>query len=132
MLLLNLNKIRTPHERFEQVYDPAQLERDPDYTSHANTYYMDWLLPQIYTHDSANAGQRVLDVFSMHWYPSGNEFSNDTSNTTELLRNVSTRALWDPAYADPSLVDPDTGTPAHPDFIHRMSRMMDRMEAAAH
>ena len=31
MLLLNLNKIRTAQERFEQVYDPGQLGSDPDF-----------------------------------------------------------------------------------------------------
>jgi uncharacterized protein len=31
MLLLNLNKIRTAQERFEQVYEPGQLGTDPDF-----------------------------------------------------------------------------------------------------
>ena len=31
MLLLNLAKIRTAQERFEKVYEPGQLGRDPDY-----------------------------------------------------------------------------------------------------
>ena len=31
MLLLNLNKVRTAQERFEQVYEPGQLGRDPDF-----------------------------------------------------------------------------------------------------
>ena len=31
MLLLNLNKIRTAQDRFEQVYRPDQLEADEDY-----------------------------------------------------------------------------------------------------
>ena len=30
MLLLNLNKIRTAQERFEQVYPPEQFEQDED------------------------------------------------------------------------------------------------------
>jgi uncharacterized protein len=32
MLLLNLNKIRTAQERFEQVYPPEQFEQDEDFT----------------------------------------------------------------------------------------------------
>src|SRR5258705_7129601 len=32
MLLLNLNKIRTAQERFEQVYEPGQFGTDPDFT----------------------------------------------------------------------------------------------------
>ncbi len=31
MLLLNLNQIRTAHDRFEQVYRPDQFEADEDY-----------------------------------------------------------------------------------------------------
>ncbi len=31
MLLLNLHKIRTAQERFEQVYEPGQLGTDPDF-----------------------------------------------------------------------------------------------------
>ncbi len=31
MLSLNLSKIRTPHERFEQVYAPEQLATDQDF-----------------------------------------------------------------------------------------------------
>lgn len=31
MLLLNLNKIRTAQERFEQIYEPGQLGSDPDF-----------------------------------------------------------------------------------------------------
>jgi uncharacterized protein len=31
MILLNLNKIRTAHERFEQVYSPEQFGREPDF-----------------------------------------------------------------------------------------------------
>jgi uncharacterized protein len=32
MLLLNLNKIRTAHERFEQVYSPEQFGADDEFT----------------------------------------------------------------------------------------------------
>ena len=31
MLLLNLNKIRTAHEKFEQVYQPADLGQESDF-----------------------------------------------------------------------------------------------------
>ena len=32
MLVLNLNKIRTAQERFEQVYQPGQFSADQDFT----------------------------------------------------------------------------------------------------
>ena len=31
MLVLNLNKIRTAEEHFEEVYSPEQFEADPDF-----------------------------------------------------------------------------------------------------
>lgn len=93
----------------------------PDYTGHGDTFYMDWLLDQLHQHDLANPTKRVLDVYSSHWYPSGNEFSNDTTSATELLRNRSTRAWWDPNYTDENgLFDPIANATAKPDFIHRM------------
>src|SRR5207248_4114337 len=43
--------------------------------------------------------------FSVHYYPQGGEFSNDTSTNTQLLRNKSTRSLWDPNYTDQSWIN---------------------------
>ena len=43
-------------------------------------------------------GQRLLDVFTVHYYPQGGEFSDDTSSSAmQLRRNRSTRSLWDPS-----------------------------------
>jgi hypothetical protein len=47
----------------------------------------------------------MLDVFSLHYYPQGGEFGNDTSMATQLLRNRSTRSLWDPNYVDESWIN---------------------------
>ena len=41
-------------------------------------------------------GQRLLDVFTVHYYPQGGEFSDDVSTAMQLRRNRSTRSLWDP------------------------------------
>jgi hypothetical protein len=43
-------------------------------------------------------------VFSVHYYPQGGEYSDDTSSTMQLKRNRSTRALWDPTYVDESWI----------------------------
>jgi PKD repeat protein len=40
----------------------------------------------------------------VHYYPQSGEFSNDVSANTQLLRNRSTRSLWDPTYVDPSWI----------------------------
>jgi len=76
----------------------------PDRAAHGNMDYMPWLLGQLRQHEQ-NTGQRVLDVFSLHYYPQENEFSSDTSNATQLLRNRSTRSLWDPNYTDTSWIN---------------------------
>jgi hypothetical protein len=62
-----------------------------------------WLLDQLHQYDLAN-GQRLLDYFTLHFYPQGGQFSNNVSTSMELLRNRSTRSLWDPNYVDESWI----------------------------
>lgn len=76
----------------------------PDRTANNNMDYMPWLLNQLYQYDTTNK-TKSLDVFSLHYYPQGGEFSNDTSTATQLLRNRSTRSLWDPNYIDTSWIN---------------------------
>jgi len=67
----------------------------PDKQAHGNADYLPWLLDQLHAYEVTN-GKRLLDVFSVHYYPQGGEFGNDTSTTMQQLRNRSTRSLWDP------------------------------------
>jgi hypothetical protein len=60
--------------------------------------YIPWLLTQW-------KAAHVIDVLSVHFYPQGAEFSNDVSTATQLLRNRSTRQLWDPNYVSESWID---------------------------
>jgi Glycoside hydrolase family 44/PA14 domain/Fibronectin type III domain len=62
-----------------------------------------WLLQQLHQYDTAN-GTRLLDYFTLHFYPQGGQFSDDVSTNMELLRNRSTRSLWDPNYVDESWI----------------------------
>ncbi|HSQ56596.1 MAG TPA: glycoside hydrolase family 44 protein, partial [Gemmata sp.] len=62
-----------------------------------------WLLQQLHQYDITN-GTRLLDYFTLHFYPQGGQFSDDVSTSMELLRNRSTRALWDPNYVDESWI----------------------------
>jgi len=75
----------------------------PDRSNHGGADYLPWYLDQIRQASSA-AGKRLLDVFSVHYYPQGGEFSDDTSAAMQLLRNSSTRSLWDPTYVDQSWI----------------------------
>ena len=72
----------------------------PDRTAHGNMDYLPWLLQQLKTD-----GRHLLDVFTVHYYPQSGEFGNDTTTTMQLLRNKSTRSLWDPNYVDVSWIN---------------------------
>lgn len=65
--------------------------------------YMPWLLKELKA-SAVATGKRPIDVFSLHYYPQENEFSNTVDNATQLRRNRSTRSLWDPAYVDTSYI----------------------------
>src|SRR5438045_4182063 len=61
---------------------------------------MPWWLNQVKLRSQTN-GTRLLDVFTLHFYPQGGEaLNNDVSTATQLRRNRSTRALWDTNYVD--------------------------------
>src|SRR5712691_2786222 len=76
----------------------------PDRAAHGNWDYVPWLLAQLHQYELATQ-KRAIDVFSLHYYPQSGEFGNDTSTTTQLLRNRSTRSLWDPNYVDASWIN---------------------------
>jgi len=72
-----------------------------DYNTHNQTYYYPWLLQQLAAY-RLKTGDQLLNVLSVHYYPQELANSNDDSLAGQLVRNQSTRALWDPLYVDPS------------------------------
>ncbi len=74
-----------------------------DYVTHNNTYYYPWLLQQLASYQQST-GKQLLDVLSVHYYPQDGSFSNDDSLSAQLIRNQSTRSLWDPNYVDQSWI----------------------------
>ncbi len=72
----------------------------PDRAAHGNMDYLPWLLDQL-----RQDGRHLLDIFSVHYYPQGGEFSNDTSTAMQRRRNRSTRSLWDPDYTDETWIN---------------------------
>ena len=76
----------------------------PDRNNHAGADYLTWLLGQM-RQSSTSAGRRLLDVFTVHYYPQGGEFSDDVSSGMQLRRNRSTRSLWDPNYVDETWIN---------------------------
>jgi hypothetical protein len=76
----------------------------PDRSTNGNMDYLPWFLDQM-RQESETAGKRLLDVFTVHYYPQSGEFSDDISTATQLLRNKSTRSLWDTNYVDVSWIN---------------------------
>jgi hypothetical protein len=75
----------------------------PDRAANGDLPYLPWLLDQL-RRAHERAGRRLLDVFSVHYYPQGGESSDDVSPAAQRLRNRSTRSLWDPDYRDESWI----------------------------
>ena len=76
----------------------------PDRSNHGGWDYLPWLLDQLRQNQTAT-GQRKLDVFSVHYYPQGGEYGDDTSSAMQLRRNRSTRSLWDSTYIDETWIN---------------------------
>jgi hypothetical protein len=85
----------------------------PDRAAHGNEDFIPWFLKAMKQRQD-QSGKRLLDILTVHYYPQGDrvawpnthyEFSNDVSTTTQLLRNRSTRGLWDPSYTDESWIN---------------------------
>ncbi len=90
----------------------------PDRMAHGNMDYAPWLLDQFQRRAYLD-GKRLLDVFTLHIYPQGGEYSDDTSTAMQQKRNRSTRSLWDPSYTDESWI----GQPVF--LIPRMHQWVD-------
>jgi hypothetical protein len=83
-------------------YNPAHY---PDRMAHGGQDFGPWFLSQV-KQRSQTAGQRLLDVFTLHCYPQENNVGTDAADsTTALLRNQSTRQFWDTNYVDPSWIN---------------------------
>jgi hypothetical protein len=83
-------------------YNPAHY---PDRAANGGWDYGPWLLNQFYQR-ATNTNQRLLDYFTFHCYPQENNVGgNDVSYATVLLRNESTRVLWDTNYVDASWIN---------------------------
>ncbi|HEX7797193.1 MAG TPA: PKD domain-containing protein, partial [Vicinamibacterales bacterium] len=76
----------------------------PDRANHGNMDYLPWLLQQLKTRSDLDQ-RHVIDAFTVHYYPQGGEFGNDTSSAMQLRRNRSTRSLWDPNYVDETWIN---------------------------
>jgi hypothetical protein len=76
----------------------------PDRAAHGGAVMMPWWLNQVRLRSEAE-GRRLLDVFTLHYYPQGGEFSDTVSTAMQARRNRSTRSLWDTNYIDETWVN---------------------------
>jgi PKD repeat protein len=78
----------------------------PDRAAHGNMDYLPWLLRELKTRSDIDQ-RKVIDVFTVHYYPQGGEFwpANDVSTAMQQRRNRSTRSLWDPNYVDETWIN---------------------------
>ena len=88
--------VTTSNTAAPMVGAPARSER------HGGADYLPWLLDALRQNNTAT-GVRLLDVFTVHYYPQGS--SDDVSSAMQLRRNRSTRSLWDPAYVDETWIN---------------------------
>ena len=90
---------------YDQQYVAAHgYSKFPDHTNQQGGMdYIPWLLAQW------KASGHPVDILSVHFYPQGAEFSGDISTATQLLRNRSTRQLWDPNYVSESWIGAPVG-----------------------
>ena len=76
----------------------------PDRAAHTNQDFAPWFLAQMQQRSQA-AGKRLIDVFTLHYYPQGGEaLSTNVTTSMQLRRNRSTRSLWDTNYTDESWI----------------------------
>jgi hypothetical protein len=90
---------------YDQQYGAAHnWSSFPDRAANGNLDYLPWLLDQ-WRRDDTIHQRRLLDYFTVHFYPQGGEFGNDTGSAMQTRRNRSTRALWDPNYLDETWIN---------------------------
>lgn len=76
----------------------------PDRAAHGGMDAAPWYLKQ-FAAEEKRTGKRLLDLFTLHYYPQGGEFSGDVSPAMLTRRNRSTRSLWDPQYQDETWIN---------------------------
>lgn len=76
----------------------------PDRSAHGNMDSVPWFLQQLNSYQKST-GKQLLNVLSLHYYPQQGEYSTNDTAAMQVIRNRSTRSLWDPNYTDTSWID---------------------------
>ena len=76
----------------------------PDRKANGGWDYIPWLLNQFHQYATNHGNQRLLDYLTVHCYPADGSVSGTSVSTkNELLRNQTTRILWDTNFTDPAV-----------------------------
>ncbi|MBN1430508.1 MAG: glycoside hydrolase family 44 protein [Anaerolineae bacterium] len=96
-----------------------------DFASHGNMHFTPWYLQQMQAYEQ-QYGVRILDYLDLHYYPQakGVALASAGDESTQALRLRSTRALWDPTYADESWIT-DVRDGPYVRLIPRMKEWVD-------
>jgi hypothetical protein len=92
----------------QQVAPSNHWSKFPDKEANGGWEYLPWILDQMKKQEQAT-GKRLLDVFTVHYYPQGGEYGNDVSPAMQARRNRSTRSLWDTNYVDETWIKDKIG-----------------------
>jgi hypothetical protein len=103
----------------QQYWGSHHYQGHPDKDAHDGLDFAAWLLRQLEDYQKAK-GVRLLNVFTAHMYPQGGEDNNDVSQKVQLIRNRSTRSLWDRGYKDESWINNEIM------LIPRMKKLVDQ------
>ncbi|HYK04962.1 MAG TPA: glycoside hydrolase family 44 protein [Thermoanaerobaculia bacterium] len=93
----------------------------PDKAAHGGWDYLPWLLAKFHEHEQGT-GRKLVDVFTVHYYPQGGEYGGDVSQAMQLRRNRSTRSLWDPNYTDETWIGDEVR------LVPRLKEWVDRYD----
>jgi len=88
----------------QQYWGAHHYRGNPDKDAHGGMDFAAWFLSKLNAYQKAK-GVRLLNVFTAHIYPQGGEDNDDVSQRVQLIRNRSTRSLWDPTYKDESWIN---------------------------
>ncbi len=99
---------------------------EEDKTDHGGEDFFPWFLERM-AEEEMETGQRILDVFDIHYYPDGGYGYGDSS--LERARRLrATRSLWDPTYTDEGWIGVDEwATETQPD--RNQVQLIPRMKA---
>ncbi len=96
--------VKTCNDLAAATGDFSCFVNPPDRGLHGGIPYVAYLLGQLRAAEVAG-GRRLLDVFTLHYYPlASGVFAGNVDPDTQDRRSRTTRSLWDPTYVDETFI----------------------------